>query len=76
MCSFKRQMADDNIFVCKILKKMQSNLPQGVTHGKDKNWLLKTGDPLIQVHLHYILVQGTQKMWLHKTGDPLIEVTT
>ena len=38
--------------------------------------LLKTGDPLIQVDLHYILVQGTQKRWLFKTGDPLIEVTT
>ena len=43
---------------------------------KDKKWLLKTGDPLIQVHLHYILVQGTQKRWLLKTGDPLMAVTT
>ena len=48
----------------------------GVTEGKDKNWLLKTGDSLIQIHLHYIRVQGIQKKWLHKTGDPLIEVTT
>ena len=39
-------------------------------------WLLKTGDPLIQVHLHCILVQGTQLKWLFKTDDPLIEVTT
>ena len=38
---------------------------------KDKNWLLKTGDPLIQVHLHCILVQGSQKIWLLKTGDAL-----
>ena len=30
-----------------------------------------TGDPLIQVHLHCILVQGTLKMRLLKTGDPL-----
>ena len=43
---------------------------------EDKNWLLKTGDPLIQIHLHYILVRGNQKIWLLKTGDPLIEVTT
>ena len=35
-----------------------------------------TGDPLIQVNLHYILVQGAQKMRLLKTGNPLIEVTT
>ena len=38
--------------------------------------MLKTGDPLIQFHLHRILIQGTQKRWLLKTGDPLIEVTT
>ena len=36
----------------------------------------KSGDQLIQVHLHCILVQGTQKRWLLKAGDPLIEVTT
>ena len=48
----------------------------GPVQGKDKNWLLKTGDPLIQVHLHCILVQGTQKMWLLQTGDPLTEATT
>ena len=56
--------------------KIQSNLSKGVTPGEAKKWLLKTGDPLIQVHLHYILIQGTQKRWLLKTGDPLIEVTT
>ena len=55
---------------------VQSSLSEGVTQGKDKKWLLKTGDPLIQVHLHCILGQGTQKRWLLKTGDPLIEVTT
>ena len=49
---------------------------KGVTHGKDRKWLLKTGDPLIQVHLHFILVQGTEKRWLLKTGDPLIAMTT
>ena len=38
--------------------------------------LLKTGNPLIQVHLHCILIQGTQKRWQLKTGAPLIEVTT
>ena len=26
-----------------------------------KKWLLKTGSPLLQVHLHYILIQGEQK---------------
>ena len=31
---------------------IQSNLSYGVTQGMDKKWLLKTGDPLIQVHLH------------------------
>ena len=41
-----------------------------------QNWLLKTGDHLIQVHLHFILFQGIQKKWLVKTGDPLIEVPT
>ena len=41
--------------------KIQSNLSLGVTRGKDKKWLLKTGGPLIQVHLHYILVQGPSK---------------
>ena len=46
-------------------------------HPRDgQNWLLKTGDPLIQVPLYCILVQGAQKMWLLKTGDPFIEVTT
>ena len=41
-----------------------------------RNWLLKTGDPLIQAHLHCIWLQGNQKMWLLNAGDPLIEVTT
>ena len=59
-----------------IFTLIQSNLSSGVTQGKDKKWLLKTGDPLIQVQLHYILVQGTPKRWLLKTGDPLIEETT
>ena len=43
---------------------------------EDKEWLLKTGDPLIQVHLHCMWVGGTQERWLLKTGDPLIKVTT
>ena len=55
---------------------IQSKLSQGVTQGKDKKWLLKTGNPLIQVHLNCILIQGTQNRWLLKTGGPLIEVTT
>ena len=55
---------------------IQSNLSLGVTQGKPDNWLLKTGDPLIQVHWHCIWLQGTQKMWLLKAGDPLMEVTT
>ena len=54
---------------------IQSNLSEGVTQGKDKKWLLQAGDPLIQVHLHCVLVHGTQKMQLLKTGDPLTEVT-
>ena len=29
-----------------------------------------TGDPLIQVHLHNIVVQGTWKRWLLWKGDP------
>ena len=58
-----------------IIMKIQSNLSKGVTQGKGKKWL-KTGDPLIQAHLHFILAQGIQKGWLLRTGDPLIEVTT
>ena len=41
-----------------------------------QKWLLKTGHPLIQVHLHCILGQGTEKRWLCKADGPLIEVTT
>ena len=55
---------------------VRANLSEEVTQGKPKNWLLKTGDPLILVHLHCILVQGTGKKWLLKAGDPLIEVAT
>ena len=44
--------------------------------GKDKKWLLNTGDPLIQAHFHCILCQVTEAMWLLKTGVPLEEVTT
>ena len=55
---------------------VQSNLFSGATQGKEKKWLLKTGDPLIRVYLHCILAPGTQKRWVLKTGDPLIEVTT
>ena len=57
---------------------IQSNFSLGVTQGKDKKWLLKTGDSLIEGHLHYtcILVQGTEEWRLFKTGDSLIEVTT
>ena len=55
---------------------IQSNLSLGATQGKGKMWLLKTGDPLIQVHLHCILDEGAQKRLVLKTGDPLIEVTT
>ena len=48
-----------------------SNLSEGVTQGKGTNWLLKkTGDHLLQVHLHCIWVQGAQKMRLLMTGDP------
>ena len=52
---------------------------QTCLHGSSKGrtkWLLKTGDPLIQVHLHYIWVQGVQIWRLLKAGDSLIEVTT
>ena len=55
---------------------VQLNLSEGVTQGKGKKWLLKSGDHLIKVHLPCILVQGIKKKWLHKTGDPLIEMTT
>ena len=51
---------------------VQSNLFGEVTPGTHKNWLLKTGDPLIQVHLHCILVEGTPKNRLLNTGDHLI----
>ena len=34
---------------------VQPNLSYGVNQGKDRKWLLKTGDPLIQVHLQCIL---------------------
>ena len=50
--------------------------PVLMAHPREEQIMVKTGDPLIQVHLHCILVQGTQKMWLLKTGDPLIDVTT
>ena len=40
---------------------IQSNLSKGGAQGKDKKWLLKTGDPLIQVHLHYIWFKGPRK---------------
>ena len=55
---------------------VQSKLSLGITQGKNKKWLLKTGDPLIQVHLFRIFVQRTQKMCLLKTCDSLIEVAT
>ena len=48
---------------------------KGSPQGKKKG-LPKRSDPLIQDHLHCILVQGTQKRWLLKTGDPLIEMIT
>ena len=35
-----------------------------------KKWLLKTGDPVIQLHLHCILGQGTYKRSLLNAGDP------
>ena len=73
---FKRKGHNPANISVQPVEKLQSNLSYGVIQGKDKKWLLKTGDPLIQVHLHYILVQGTKKRWLLKTGDPLIEVTT
>ena len=31
---------------------------------KNKNLLLKTGDPITQVHLHCVFVKVIQKMWL------------
>ena len=54
-------------------KKKKNKYSQTCLRGhprEEKNCLLKTGDPLIQVDLHYILAQGTPKMWLLKTGDP------
>ena len=61
-----------------MYEKTKSNTVKPVLRGHRKEgqkWLLKTGDPLIQVHLHCSLGQGTRKKWLLKTGDPLIEVT-
>ena len=46
---------------------------KGSAQGTGKNWLLKTGDPLIQVHFHYNLVQRIPKKWLLKACDPLIQ---
>ena len=46
---------------------------RGQPRGHEKNWLLKTGDPLIQAHLHCIWVQETLKKWRLKTGDPLVQ---
>ena len=46
---------------------------KGSAQGTGKNWLLKTGDPLIQVHFHYNLVQRIPKKWLVKACDPLIQ---
>ena len=43
--------------------------------GKPINWLLKTGGPLIQVHLDCTLAQVVWKRWLQIASDPLIEVT-
>ena len=59
-------------------QKIQSNLFEGVTKGKDKKWLLKIGDPLIQAHLHCIFAsRDPEKVAAYfKTGDPLTEVTT
>ena len=37
---------------------VQSNLSEGDTHSKGKKWLLKTGDPLIQV---YLFIQNFMK---------------
>ena len=47
---------------------------KGSPQGTHKNWLLETGDPLIQVHLRCILAKGLPKKWLLKTGDPLIQL--
>ena len=44
-----------------------------VTPGDKQNWLLKTGDPLIQVQLHCNLVLGTPERWLLKAGEPLLQ---
>ena len=46
---------------------------KGSAQGTGKNWLLKTGDPLIQVHFQYNLVQQIPKKWLLKACEPLIQ---
>ena len=61
---------------CSVANKYSQTCLKGSPNGRAKNWLLQTGDPLIQVHLYCILLQGTQKRWLLKARDPLIEVTT
>ena len=43
---------------------------------EEQDWLLKTGDPLIQVHLHCIMDQAEKKTRLLNTGGSLIEVVT
>ena len=39
--------------------------------GKDKKWLLRTGDPLIQVDVHFLFGSRDPERWLLKTGDPI-----
>ena len=58
--------------VIHVIYKYSQTCLKGSPKGTHKNWLLKTGDPLIQVYLHCNLVQGTPKRWLLKAGDPLI----
>ena len=51
-------------FFVKVLIETNINTVKPVLRGhprEGQKWLLKTGDPLIQVHLHCILGQGTQK---------------
>ena len=63
----KNKDTEEEVFT--DLLNLQSNLSKGVIHGKDIKWLLKAGEPSMQAHLHYILVQET-KRWLLKTVIP------
>ena len=50
-----------SIFKARISSSHDKIQCKGITQGEHKYWLCKTGDPLIQVHLHCISVLGIPK---------------